>query len=89
MKEWTEKENPQTIWKTFKEEVKVTAQNRQKRAVLMRAKLSELAKKQIKKINNDLNLDEDTKLMEGGLLEERRERLEHHMHERARTTMKV
>ena len=55
----------------------------------MRAKLAELAKKQIKKINDDLNLDKDTKLMEGGLLEERRERLEHQIHERARTTMKV
>ena len=89
MKEGTEEENPQTIWKTFKEEVKVTARNRQKRAVPMRAKLAELAKKQIKKINNDSSLNEDTKLMEGSLLEERRERLEHQMHERARTTMKV
>ena len=77
------------IWKAFKEQVRMTAQNRQKRAVLMRAKLAELAKKQIKKINNDLSLDEETKIMEGGLLEKRRERLEHQMHERARTTTKV
>ena len=89
MKEWTEEENPQMIWKVFKEEVRMTAQNRQKRAVPMRAKLAELVKKQIKKINNDPSLNEDTKLMEGSLLEERRERLEHQMHERARTTMKV
>ena len=88
MKEWTGEENPQTIWKAFKEEVRMTAQNCQKKAVPMRAKLVELAKKQIKKINNDRSLDEDTKIMEGSLLEERRERLEHQMHQRVRTTMK-
>ena len=89
LKERTDICNLQLILRKYKEIVAHKARSRQKCAISMRQTLADDAKEQQTKIYNDPNLDEITRKLEGGILDDKRRDLENQMHDSTRIMTKI
>ena len=76
LKERTDAHNPQLILRKYKDIVAHEARSRQKCIMSVRQTLADNAKEEQTKIYNDPNLDEITRKLEGGILDNKRRDLE-------------